>query len=115
MAGTDRRDRVLRVRATREEIDGWRELARISGMPLSELVRLSIGRARAWNPDRAAIERGRTLQMARIGSNLNQLARWANTHKQVAEAASVTAALVSLQRDLGALSPPFREKPPDSD
>ena len=59
---------------------------------------------------RAAIERDRTLQLARIGSNLNQVARWANTHKRAAEAARVIAALVSLQRDLAALSPPLRKE-----
>ncbi len=39
--------------------------------------------------DRAALaaERERTRQVARIGNNLNQLARWANTHKTAAEAA----------------------------
>ena len=28
----------------------------------------------------AAVERGRTRQIARIGNNLNQIARWANTY-----------------------------------
>ena len=117
MAGAGgRRDRVLRVRATSEEIDGWKATARASGMPLSELVRRSIGRARAWSPDRAAIERDRTLQLARIGNNLNQLARWANAHKRAADAVRVTAALAALQRDLDALSPGRRKgKPADAD
>ncbi|MDE0113984.1 MAG: MobC family plasmid mobilization relaxosome protein [Albidovulum sp.] len=104
MVRSPRRDRVLRVRATSEEIDRWKAMARASGMPLSELVRQSIGRARAWSPDRAAVERDRTLQLARIGSNLNQVARWANARKSAADAVRVTAALVALQRDLEALS-----------
>ena len=105
MAGGARRDRVLRVRVTRGEIDGWRRLAEASGMSLSELVRRSAGRARAWHPDRARIERERTLQIARIGGNLNQLARWANTHKSAADAVRVTAALVALRRELAGLAP----------
>ncbi len=31
----------------------------------------------------------RTRQLARIGSNLNQIARWANTHKSAAEAVEI--------------------------
>ena len=93
MGGAARRDRTLRVRVTRGEIEGWRELAAAAGMSLSELVRRSAGRARAWHPDRARIERERTLQIARIGANLNQIARWANTHKSAADAVRVTAAL----------------------
>lgn len=30
--------------------------------------------------------RRRTYQLAKIGTNLNQLAHWANTHKEAAEA-----------------------------
>ena len=91
-------ERWERVRATSEEIERWKAMARASGMPLSELVRQSIGRARAWSPDRAAIERDRTLQLARIGSNLNQVARWANARKSAADAVRVTAALVARPR-----------------
>ena len=95
MANAERRERILRVRATSEEIERWKAMAQASSMPLSELVRQSIGRARAWSPDRAAIERDRTLQLARIGSNLNQVARWANARKSAADAVRVTAALVA--------------------
>ena len=41
---------------------------------------------------------------ARIGSNLNQIARWANTHKENAEAVEVIAHLVSIERALGTLA-----------
>ena len=47
-----------------------------------------------------AVERERTRQIARIGNNLNQLARWANTHASAAEAVSVIAHLVSFERSL---------------
>ena len=86
-------ERWERVRATSEEIERWKAMARASGMPLSELVRQSIGRARAWSPDRAAIERDRTLQLARIGSNLNQVARWANARKSAEDGPDALSAL----------------------
>ena len=39
----------------------------------------------------------RIRQVARIGNNLNQLARWANTHGAAVEAVSVIANLVSFE------------------
>ncbi len=38
--------------------------------------------------------------MDRIGNNLNQLVRWANTHRTATEAVSVIAHLVSFERSL---------------
>ena len=42
-------------------------------------------------------------EIARIGNNLNQLARWANTHKAAAEAVEVVAQLAAIERELAAL------------
>ena len=42
--------------------------------------------------------------MDRVGNNLNQLARWANTHKTAAAAVSVIAHLVSFERSLLAVA-----------
>ncbi|MYH21652.1 MAG: MobC family plasmid mobilization relaxosome protein, partial [Acidobacteria bacterium] len=36
--------------------------------------------------------------VARIGNNLNQLARWANTHRSAARAVTVIANLVAFER-----------------
>ncbi len=59
-----------------------------------------MAQTRTWTAPARAIERERTRQIARIGNNLNQLARWANTHASAAEAVSVTAHLVSFERSL---------------
>lgn len=45
-------------------------------------------------------EKERIRQLARIGANLNQLARWANTWKSRAEAVEILTALASLERAL---------------
>ena len=42
-------------------------------------------------------------ELARIGSNLNQIARWANIHKEDVEALEVVAHLVAIERALEAL------------
>ncbi len=59
-----------------------------------------MARTRAWTAPAQAIEREPTRQVARIGNNLNQLARWANTHASAAEAVSGMAHLVSFERSL---------------
>ena len=60
--------------------------------------------ARTWTAPALAIESERIRQIARIGNNLNQLARWANTHRTAAEAVTVIAHLVSFERSLLAVA-----------
>ena len=43
--------------------------------------------------------------LGRIGGNLNQVARWANTHKAGADAVQVLAALASIEQMISALHP----------
>ena len=51
-----------------------------------------------------AVERERTRQIARVGNNLNQIARWAHTHRDEDLAAvEVLAHLVAIERELAAL------------
>ncbi len=52
-------------------------------------------------------------QVARIGNNLNQIARWANTHASEAEAVEVIAHLVVIERALAALAQ-VRSADPDA-
>ena len=59
----------------------------LRGLTLSDLVRRSVGRVRTVA--HAEVERERTRQVARIGNNLNQVARRANTHTSAAEAVEV--------------------------
>ena len=49
---------------------------------------------------RRAAQRERVREIARIGSNLNQIARWANTYKDAAEAVEVVAHLAAIERTL---------------
>lgn len=47
------------------------------------------------------LEKERVRQLARIGANLNQIAKWANTYKRAVEAVEVLTALASLEREIG--------------
>ncbi len=76
----------VKIRASEAERAEWHAKARSAGLTLSDLVRRSVGRVRTWTVAHAEVERERTRQVARIGNNLNQIARWANTYASAAEA-----------------------------
>ena len=106
---TERRTVRVHVRVSPAELAAWRAKAATVGVPLSDLLRQAMARTRTWTAAAAAIERERTRQVARIGNNLNQLARWANTHASEVEAVEVVARLVSVERSLLALARPDGE------
>ena len=99
-----KRDAFLTVRLTAEELAAWKGKAGAAGVTPSELLRRAMGRTRTWTAPAAALERERTQQIARVGSNLNQIARWANTYKEAAEAVQVVAHLAALEREIGELA-----------
>ena len=94
---------IASARVSEAELAEWRSKATAAGVPLSELLRRAMGRTRTWTAVAAEVERERTRELARIGSNLNQIARWANTHKENAEAVEVIAHLVAIERALETL------------
>ena len=71
---------------------------------VGSLVRRSVGRVRTWTVAHTELERERTRELARIGSNLNQIARWANTYREAADALEVVAHLTAIERALEALT-----------
>ena len=75
----------------------WLPKAEAAGVPLSDLPRQAMARTRPWSAPAVAVERERTVQIARIGNNLKQLARWANTYAERAEAVEVIAHLVAIE------------------
>ena len=70
--------------------------------------KLSVNRTRTWTAPAAAVERERTRQIARIGNNPNQIARWANTYKTATEAVEVIAASAQLGGSRRCAPPPLR-------
>ncbi len=102
----------VKVRASEAERAEWHAKARSAGLTLSDLVRRSIGRVRTWTVAHAEVERERTRELARLGNNLNQIARWANTHKAAIEAVEVIGHLIAIDRALSALDP---AESPDAD
>ena len=95
---------IASARVSVAELAEWRSKATAAGVPLSELLRRAMARTRTWTAVAAEVERERTRELARIGSNLNQIARWANTHKENAEEVEVIAHLVGIERALDTLT-----------
>ena len=57
-----------------------------------------MARTRTWTAAAAEVER--TRQIARVGNNLNQIARWANTHAAPMDAVEMIAYLLHIARTL---------------
>ncbi len=102
----------VKVRASDSERAEWHAKACSAGLTLSDLVRRSLGRVHTWTVPHAEVERERTRELARVGNNLNQIARWANTYKGTAEAVDVIVRLVAIERAVSKLA---RVRRPDPD
>jgi hypothetical protein len=94
------RTRYVNLRLTEEEYLTLTAKARAARTTKSELLRDHLGRVRITpRSDRREV----FLALARLGSNLNQLARWADTHKNAADALEVCLALLHVQEELKVL------------
>lgn len=64
---------------------------------MSELIRKSAKRINAFSPENKKLALAKNRELNRIGINLNQIARWANTHKSKADRFVVVAHLLAIQ------------------
>lgn len=89
----------IKLRVTTDEKAAITAKAEAQGQTVTDFIRQ---RALDYRLRQTPLEKERVRQLARIGANLNQIARWANIHKSRADALDVLAALVSLERELKA-------------
>lgn len=105
------RDRWVHVKVTEAERVQWQALAESEGVSVADLIRRRVGDARPVGRApvrRRAARRADPLLLAtlgRIGNNLNQIARWANVHKDAADAVQVLAALAAIDNILSSYRP----------
>jgi len=97
---TENRSAWIKLRVSPAEKEAIVAKADAQGQSLTDFLRQ---RALDYRLRQTPLEKERVRQLARIGSNLNQIARWANVHKNRAEALDVLAALVSLEREANAI------------
>ena len=89
-----RRPHVVKIRLHANEYDRLKAKAAEASMTVAELLRDRGDQIRIVN---RTDWRLRTFQLSRIGSNVNQLARWANRHKSAIDAHKVVIALLRLE------------------
>ena len=91
------RDFLLKIRVTPEERDAVKATADEAGLTVSDYVRMRLAHQRVRQ---TAAERDTLMHLSRIGSNINQIARWANTHANQIEALEIIMRLEALQSDI---------------
>lgn len=104
----------IEIRTTPEEKRRWQEIAENKGVSLSELVRSVLGGKRLRKRrEPPKIDPDLLRELARMGNNLNQLARAANRRRPLPTAALLVR-LIEIDRELSALRA-AHERPADAD
>jgi len=93
----ERRSAWIKMRVTPDEKRLIESKASAQGQTVTDVLRQ---RALDYRLRQSPLEKERIRQLARIGSNMNQIARWANTYKKRAEAVEVITRLILLEREL---------------
>ena len=93
----ERRSAWIKIRVTPDEKKLIESKASAQGQTVTDFLRQ---RALDYRLRISPLEKERIRQLARIGSNMNQIARWANTYKKRAEAMEVITRLILLEREL---------------
>lgn len=93
----------IELRIADEAKRAWEEKADATGLSVSEIIRIAVDGLPVKRRKRVAVDPALLRQLAQIGNNLNQLARWANRDRQSVEAQAVIARLIEIDRELAAL------------
>ena len=93
----ERRSAWIKMRVTPDEKKLIESKASAQGQTVTDFLRQ---RALDYRLRQSPLEKERIRQLARIGSNMNQIARWANMYKKRAEAVEVITRLILLEREL---------------
>ena len=93
----ERRSAWIKIRVTPDEKKLIESKVSAQGQTVTDFLRQ---RALDYRLRQSPLEKERIRQLARIGSNMNQIARWANTYKKRAEAVEVITRLILLEREL---------------
>lgn len=107
----ERRNAWIKLRVTPAEKEAITAKAKVQGQTVTDFLRQ---RALDYRLRKTPLEKELVRQTARIGANLNQLARWANTYKGRAEALRVLTALLSFEKALKSHMEPVKEEQRES-
>lgn len=103
-------DQIVKLRLTANEKAVWQALAAAEKMTLADFIRnkvgcVTVGRQPKKRRLARRVDPVLIASIARIGSNLNQLARWANSYKGAASASQVITVLIEIDRQFVSFLP----------
>lgn len=93
----------IELRIADDTKEAWERKADSAGISLSDLIRIAVDGLPVRRRERVDTDPVLLRQLAQIGNNLNQLARWANRDRRGVEALAVIARLIEIDRELVAL------------
>ena len=94
----------IKIRLSKQEKLEWKRKAETAGISIANLVRTAMKKTRTWTVSDRTLVQEKTRQISRIGNNLNQIAKWANTYKSTAETDEVVECLKAIKQSLEQLS-----------
>ena len=94
------KSKIVTCRFSESEYADLKTKADSVGVSVSGLIRESVTKVRAWTPTHTAVEKERVRQVARIGNNLNQIARAVNQQGVVKHELDILSRLQSIHDDL---------------
>lgn len=98
-----KKDKWIKVRIDLANREYLHQKAASTGRTLSDLIRESLDRVRAWTPENIDIQNERLRLTARASANINQVAKWANIYKSKADASEVIQQLKVIEAQLNEL------------
>jgi hypothetical protein len=100
------RTQWIKIRVTNDEKQEIYDKAILAGCTVTDLIRQSLCRVKTWTAKDKEVERERIREIRRLGQNLNQVAKWCNSHKSAADAMQVLVLLAVIERNLQKLLSP---------
>lgn len=99
----EQRTSRIELRLAPEEKAAWENKAAALGISISDLIRHAVDGTKPRSRKRIDVDPALLRQLAQIGNNLNQLARWANRDKSKVDALAVIARLIEIDREMAAV------------
>lgn len=82
----------------------WLLKAKEQGTTLTELIVTAVNGTKISRRKRVNVDPALIRELARLGNNLNQIARWANSYKADANALAVIAELINIDREIAGIT-----------
>lgn len=95
-----KKSKRIEIRISESDYSKLKSKSATAGISLSDLIRNSALAAKTWTARDKKTELAKIRQIARIGNNLNQIARFCNRHKTGADTIEILQHLVSIEHEL---------------